>query len=217
MICVMLTGDVRVVAEPSGLSDSDEDSLLAVNASRTAFVVWSTHTWFVYSLGGLLLSTAQLTSVDADILTIDVYDDDDDNHGHRLCVVWKTEDEGVAVADSHTLRLMQASHRHYLYLQSSVIALSRHRQLVYMMIMMMMMMVVVVVVVVVAHLETTAGIHDDDDGDGGGGGDDVDGGGGGDSLRDDSWYTRVMRTTTSSATRAVTTWLEVGDDVKVGR
>ena len=181
----MLTGDVRVVAEPSGLSDSDEDSLLAVNASRTAFVVWSTHTWFVYSLGGLLLSTAQLTSVDADILTIDVYDDDDDDddHGHRLCVVWKTEDEGVAVADSHTLRLrlMQASHRHYLYLQSSVIALSRHRQLVYMMIMMMMMMVVVVVVVVVAHLETTAGIHDDDDGDDGGGGD---------SLRDDSWYTR---------------------------
>lgn len=47
IVCVILTGDVQVVAQPSGLSDSDEDSLLAVIAGSRAFVVWSTHNWFI--------------------------------------------------------------------------------------------------------------------------------------------------------------------------
>jgi len=140
----MLTGDVRVVAQPSGLSDSDEDALQAVNTSSTTFVVWSSHDWFVYSLGGLLLSTAQLTSVHADILAIDVYDNDDDLGGQTLRIVWKTDEHGVAVSDCHTLRLKQTSQRdrRHLRLQSNVIALSRQRQLVYMMMMMMMIVVV---------------------------------------------------------------------------
>jgi len=136
---VILTGNVQVVAQPSGLSDSDEDALLAVNASNTSFVVWSAQRWFVYTLGGLLLSSAQPTSDRAVILAIDVYGDDDDLNEHRLCVVWKNGEHGIAVADSDTLRLRleqrwsRSSHTagHYLALQSNVIALSRHRQLVY--------------------------------------------------------------------------------------
>ena len=148
---MILTGDVRVVAQPSGLSDSDEDALLAVNTSSRTFVVWTARTWFVYSLGGLLLSTAQMTSVHAYILKIDVIDDDDELAGQRLCVVWKTQEHDIVVADCHTLRLKLKHISHDLCLQSNVIALSRQRQLVYMMMMMMMMMVVVVVVTLVVH------------------------------------------------------------------
>ena len=137
IVCVILTGDVQLSAQPSGLTDSDDDALLAVNASSSSFVVWSSHSWFVYSLGGLLLSTARLTSVQAVVLTIDVHDDDDEFGGHRLRIVWKTEERGIVVAESNTLRLKlrrsQCSHvvRHHLYLQSNVIALSHQRQLVY--------------------------------------------------------------------------------------
>jgi len=156
ILCVILTGDVRVVAQPSGLSDSDEDALLAVNTSSRTFVVWTARTWFVYSLGGLLLSTAQLTSVHGYILTIDVCDDDGELGGHRLCVVWKTQGHDIVVADSHTLRLRLKHVSHDLCLQSNVIALSRQRQLVYMMMlmvimMMMMMMMIVVLVISVVH------------------------------------------------------------------
>jgi len=132
IVCVILTGDLRVVAQPSGLSDSDEDALLAVNTSSRTFVVWTARTWFVYSLSGLLLSTAQLTSVQAaDILTIDVYDDDDELGGQRLCIVWKTQEQGIVVADSQTLTQKLKHISHDLCLQSNVIALSRRRQLVY--------------------------------------------------------------------------------------
>ena len=151
IVCVILTAEVQVVAQPSGLSDSDEDALLGVNASSTALVVWSAHNWFVYNLGGLLLSTAQMTSVNAHILAIDVHVDEDDFGGHRLRITWKTAEHGIVVADSNTLRLRlrpsQCSHD--VRLQSNVIALSRHRQLVYMMMMMVVVVMVVVVVLVV--------------------------------------------------------------------
>lgn len=128
---MILTGDLQVVAQPSGLSDSDEDALLAVSASNRAFVAWSAHSWFVYSLTGLLLSTAQMNSVRAEILSIDIDDDDEDFGRHRLCIVWKTDEQGVSVAESQTLRQGSERDGHHLCLQSTVIALSRQRQLVY--------------------------------------------------------------------------------------
>ena len=130
--CVILTGELQVVAQPSGLSDSDEDALLAVSASSTSFVVWSARSWFVYSLSGLLLSSAHMNTVHAEILSMDVYDDDDDFGGQRLCVVWKSEQQAVCIGESHTLRRpLSQRDRHELCLQSSVVARSRQRQLVY--------------------------------------------------------------------------------------
>jgi len=60
--CMILTGELQVVAQPSGLSESDDDSLLALSACTTSLVVWSAHSWFVYSLTGLLLSTAHFNT-----------------------------------------------------------------------------------------------------------------------------------------------------------
>jgi len=161
VICSILTGDLQVVAQPTGLSDlylhpffgvddcaalrrglsdSDEDALQAINATNTAFVVWSSHRWFVYSLAGHLLSTTQMTSEPhTDILAIGVLDDDhsDAVGGHRLSIVWKGKDDCISVAEYyHTLRLKQTgnqSTRHMLRLQSNVIALSlsRRQQIVY--------------------------------------------------------------------------------------
>jgi len=86
----------------------------------------------VYSLTGLLLSTAHFTTdLHAHILLIDIDDDDDECGAHRLSVVWRTdEQQGVSVAESHTLTLRQ-NDGHQLCLQSNVVAVSRQRQLVY--------------------------------------------------------------------------------------
>lgn len=132
IVCVILTSDVQVVAQPTGLGDCDQDALVALSASSRALVVWTTHCWFVYSLAGLLLSAAQMTSVHAEILAIDICDDDDDVAGPRLCVVYKAGEEGICVTEAHTLRLRSRQRdRHELCLQSNVIARSRQRQLVY--------------------------------------------------------------------------------------
>jgi len=138
LLCVILTGNVQVVAQPSGLSDSDQDALVAINTNSSGkFVVWSTSRWFVYTLGGLLLSTAQLSDVQADILMIDIYDDDDDDDcgGQRLRITWKSQEHRMVVADSHTLRVRHKHHHYHhqqqhLCLESNVVALSRRRQLV---------------------------------------------------------------------------------------
>jgi len=131
IVCVILTGDVRVVAQPPGLSESDEDALLGVSATDKAFVAWSSHSWFVYSLDGLLLSTSQLTNVDAVILSIDLLNVDDSD-GQRLCIVWKTGLQGIGVTDDYTQQTRRDDmRRRQLYVQSSVIAVSSQRQRAY--------------------------------------------------------------------------------------